>query len=309
MGTKIHSEAMDIPAQIKNLISDELIIEDEEEAARILQSISYYRLIKAYGPTFKDRKTRKYQNKTTFTQIYRVYQFDNRLRHLLIPYLQDIEVTLRCRITNYFCVKYGVLGYLDYSNFDEDASFSTLFNKIDLCLTQASESPIIKNFRNNYVDGKVPLYAAIELFTFGTLALFYSSMKTEDRKAIAAMYDNVNEYYLSSWLVSIAYVRNLCTHFNRLYNKTLIKKPRLYKKQDGGVDNTKLYSVLCCMRYLCKESGTWHFFVDSLDNLLKEYSDCVKPSGIGCISNRWKDKLLDQEPINTFSSLLSNIKI
>ena len=30
-------------------------------------------------------------------------------------------------------------------------------------------------------------------------------MKKEDRKAIAAMYENVDEYYLSSWLVSIAY--------------------------------------------------------------------------------------------------------
>ena len=54
---------------------------------------------------------------------------------------------------------------------------------------------------NNLIieDGKIPLYAAIELFTFGTLALFYKSMKVEDRKASAKMYKNVNEHYLSSW--------------------------------------------------------------------------------------------------------------
>ena len=309
MGTKEHSEAMDIPAQIENLKRNNLIIEDEEEAARILQRISYYRLIKAYGPPFKVKKTGRYRDRATFNQIYRVYEFDNQLRHLLIPYLQEIEITFRCQITNYFCVKYGVLGYLDGSNFDEAASYSELSNKMDQCLTQSKDSPIVKNFRHNYVEGKVPLYAAIEIFTFGTLALFYSSMRPEDRKAIAAMYEGVNEHYLSSWLVSIGYVRNLCSHFNRLYKKNLVKKPLLYKRQDGNVDNSRLYSVLCCMRYLLKESGEWSGFVNALEDLLEEYSDCVKPSGIGCIENGWKDKLLDQEPQGIFADLFSNLKL
>ena len=308
MGSKEHTEAMDIPAQIENLKKNNLIIEDEEEASRILQRISYYRLIKAYGPPFKVKKTGRYRDRTTFTQIYRVYEFDKELRHLLIPYLQEIEITFRCQITNYFCVKYGVLGYLDRANFDENASYSELDTKISQCLTQSKDSPIVKNFKYNYVDGKVPLYAAIEIFTFGTLALFYSSMKLEDRKAIAAMYENVNEHYLSSWLVSIGYVRNLCSHFNRLYKKNLIKKPLLYSKQDGGVDNSRVYSVFCCMRYLLKETGEWSTVVNSLADLLEEYDDCVKPSGIGCIENGWKEKLLDQEPANELSSFLASLK-
>lgn len=306
MGPKKHPEAMDIPAQIANLKANNLIIEDEAFAARILQRISYYRLIKAYGLSFKVKKTGRYRDRTTFNQIYRVYEFDNQLRHLLIPYLQEIEITFRCQITNHFCVKYGVLGYLDESNFDENAVYSELDKKIGICLSQAKDSPIVKNFQYNYEDGKIPLYAAIELFTFGTLALFYKSMKVEDRKAIAKMYKNVNEHYLSSWLASIGYVRNLCSHFNRLYDKTLIKKPLLYKRQDGDVDNSRLYSVLCCMRYLLNESGEWRSFVNALDDLLKEYSDCVKPSKIGCISTGWKDKLLDQEPQSIFSETLAN---
>lgn len=309
MGNKEHPVAMDIPAQIENLKNSNLIIEDEEEAARILQRISYYRLIKAYGPSFKVKKTGRYRDRTTFNQIYRVYEFDNQLRHLLIPYLQDIEITFRCQISNHFSVKYGVLGYLDKGNFDEAASFGDLSSKIDRCLIQSKDSPIVKNFQHNYIDGKVPLYAAIELFTFGTLAQFYASMKIEDRKMIASLYEGVNEHYLSSWLVSIGYVRNLCSHFNRLYKKNLVKKPLLYRKQDGDVDNSKLYSVLCCMRYLCKGSGEWRGFVNALDDLLEEYSDCVKPSGIGCIENGWKDKLLDQEPQNILGDFFANLKL
>ena len=308
MGTKLHTEALDIPAQIENLKACNLIIEDEEDAARILNRISYYRLIKAYGSAFKSKSTGKYRDGTTFMQIYRVYEFDNKLRHILIPYLQDIEITFRCQIANYFCVKYGVLGYLEVSNFSENASYSELSEKINRCIEQSKESPIIKNFRENYVGGNIPLYAAVEVFTFGTLALFYGSMKVEDRKAIAAMYKNVNEHYLASWLVSISYVRNLCTHFNRLYNRILIKQPLLYKKkQDKGIDNSKLFAVLCCMRYLCQDSGNWPGFVNSLDKLLMEFDDCVKPSNIGCIK-QWKDKLLDQEPVNSLKLHLENLQ-
>lgn len=300
---------MAIPEQIKNLKDDNLTIEDEEEAARILQRVSYYRLIKAYCTPFKDKASGKYRKNASFNHIYGVYKFDDRLRHLLIPYLQEIEIAFRCQIANFFCVKYGVLGYLDRNNFDEYASHSELMNKIYQCLDQAKESPIVKHFKKEYDGGEPPLYAAVELFTFGALALFYNSMKVEDRKEIAALYEGVDEGYLSSWLVSIGYVRNLCSHYNRLYNKSLVKKPRLYKKQDGGVRNDRLYAVLCCMRYLLKGSSGWRTFVDSLDGLFKEYDYCVKPQGIGCPEGDWKEKLLDQEPQGTLSRLLSAVQL
>ena len=306
MDKKEHPSAMDINGQIENLKRNNLIIEDEDFAAETLQKISYYRLIKAYGPSFKNKGSGKYKDGTTFERIFRVYQFDNELRLLLIPYLQEIEITFRCQLTNHFCVKYGALGYLDASRFDEYSQFEDLEDKIERCLYQSKDSPIVKNFKNNYVGGKVPLYAAAEVFTFGTLALFYKSMKVEDRVAIAKMYENVDEHYLASWLVSIAYVRNLCFHFNRLYKKELVKKPKLYKKQDSGVSPNRLYAVLCCMRFLCKENDGWFTFVNALEDLLLEYSDCVKPSGIGCIITGWKEKLLDQEPNNPFSVLLKD---
>ncbi len=87
-----------------------------------------------------------------------------------------------------------------------------------------------------------------------------------------------------------------------MYKRTLVKSPKLYIKPDKGVDNKTLYGVLCCMRFLCRESETggsedWGSFVNALEDLLHEYSDCVKPSGIGCIEHGWKEKLLDREPL------------
>lgn len=310
MGDKIHSQAMDVPSQIANLKNNGLVIEDEKFASEILNKISYYRLIKAYDKSFKDKKTGKYRKGTSFNKIVNVYNFDKELRQLLMPLLQDIEITLRCQLSNHFSVKYGVLGYLDANNFDENCLYSTLEDKMSQCIALSKESPIIKNFKEKYADGNVPFYAAVEVFTFGTLALFYNSMKTEDRKTIANMYDGVDEAYLSSWLISIGYVRNLCFHYNRLYKKVLIKKPRLYKKQDGEVNNSYLYSVLICMRYLCGNTDKWTDFVESLDKLFAYYSNDIKTSGIGCIEQGWKEKLLGHEYVNTpFDDLLKNVNV
>ena len=285
---------MNIADQIENLKTNNLIIEDEEDASRVLNEVSYYRLIKAYGKYFTNKNGR-YNDGTSFERVWRVYEFDDELRQLIIPYIQRIEITLRCRISNYFCVRYGVLGYKTRENFEE-GKFDELDEKIDLCFIQAKDSPIMKNFKNNYEDGLPPFYAAVELFSFGVLVRFFNSMRLEDRKAIADMYVNVNEYYLGSWLKSISYVRNLCMHYNRLYSRTLVDSPKLYKRQDGDVDSKTLFSVFCCMRYLYSEYGDWRSFVGALADLLDDYKDCVKPSKLGFINN-WEAKLLDQELI------------
>ncbi len=50
-----------------------------------------------------------------------------------------------------------------------------------------SKAAFVKNFKNNYESGKVPIYTLIELFSFGTLSKFYKNVKREDKKAIAKM--------------------------------------------------------------------------------------------------------------------------
>lgn len=57
---KQHQLPMTIDEQIENLKSLGLIIENEEYAKKILNDISYFRLIKAYSLGFKP-KNRKYE--------------------------------------------------------------------------------------------------------------------------------------------------------------------------------------------------------------------------------------------------------
>ena len=103
-----------------------------------------------------------------------------------------------------------------------------------------SKAPCVKNFRENYEGGQLPIYALVEVFSFGTLSKFYKNMKNGDKKIVAKLFC-VGYTYLESWLESIAYVRNICVHYGRLYNAKLAKTPILYKEYSkAGIRNMRV---------------------------------------------------------------------
>lgn len=112
---KQHPLPMTIDEQIENLKSLGLIIENEEYAKKILNDISYFRLIKAYSLGFKP-KNGKYEEGVTFEQIVELYLFNANFRQVTFAEIEKIEVNVRCRIANYFAEVYGVLGYMEPQN-------------------------------------------------------------------------------------------------------------------------------------------------------------------------------------------------
>lgn len=153
-----------------------------------------------------------------------------------------------------------------------------------------AKSPFVKNFRSNYIDGKIPMYALVELFSFGTLSKFYKNMKNEDKKAISSLY-GVGYTYFESWIESIAYVRNICAHYGRLYNAKLSKTPILYKEYtQDGIKNIRIFSVLVCIKYLVPNDGNWQYFVNQMEYYVHKYPS-VKIETMG-FPNDWKSYLL-----------------
>lgn len=75
-----------------------------------------------------------------------------------------------------------------------------------------SKAPFVRNFRDNYEGGELPIYALVEVFSFGTLSKFYKNMKNVDKKVVAKSF-GIGYTYLESWLESISYVHNICAHY------------------------------------------------------------------------------------------------
>lgn len=162
---------------------------------------------------------------------------------------------------NYFAKKYGVLGYLDSKNFVDEKYHTEFLRDIKEEIRRNSKAPFVRNFRENYEGGNLPIYALVEVFSFGTLSKFYKNMHNQDKKVIAKTF-GVGYTYMESWLESISYVRNICAHYGRLYNAKLSKTPMLYKEYTReGIGNNRIYGVLLCMKHILKQDIDWNQFV------------------------------------------------
>lgn len=105
-------------------------------------------------------------------------------------------------------------------------------------------------------------------------------MKNEDKKAVAATF-GVGYKYFESWVESLAYVRNICAHYGRLYNAKLAKAPQLYKQyNESGISNYSIFSILLTLKHLLSHDQLWRDFVQSLESLVENYPN-VKLQAIG----------------------------
>ena len=285
---KEHQPPMTIDEQIENLKNIVLIVENEEYAKKILNDISYFRLIKAYSLNLKS-KNGKYCEKVTFEQIVELYLFNANFRQVIFPEIEKVEINVRCRIANYFAEQYGVLGYLEADNFVNAEYHKMFLDDIEEEIRRNSKAPFVKNFHDNYEGGNLPIYALVEILSFGSLSKFYKNMKNQDKKAIAKSF-GVGYTYFESWLESISYVRNICAHYGRLYNAKLSKTPILYKEySEAGIGNNRIFGVLLCLKHLLKSNDHWNLFVDKIELLFDKYESVdIKTMGF---TENWKELL------------------
>ena len=288
MGLKQQQIPLSVNQQIDNLKALNLTIQDESLAASFLNDVSYFRFIKAYSLGLKP-KNGSYYSGTTFEQLMELYLFNSNFRQLLFPLIERVEINLRCRLSNYFSVTYGVLGYKDPDNFSEKSYHDAFLQDIQAEIIRNKRAPFIKNFMSNYEDGNIPFYALVEILSFGTLSKLYKNMKNTDKKQIASIY-GIGYTYLESWIENIAYVRNLCAHYGRLYNAKLTKTPKLYyQDRKLGITNNRIFGVLCCLKYLLPNDRHWMDFLDSLNLLFEKYPHADKTT-MGFTKN-WQELL------------------
>lgn len=87
-------------------------------------------------------------------------------------------------------------------------------------------------------------------------------MKQEDKKAVAQIY-GVKYTYLESWIEHIAFVRNICAHYGRLYNVNLSKTPALYKQYTKqGISSVRVFATLVCLSNILPRDKHWNDFID-----------------------------------------------
>jgi abortive infection bacteriophage resistance protein len=99
----------------------------------------------------------------------------------------------------------------------------------------------------------------------------------------------VDEKLLGGWLHAIGYIRNLCAHHSRLWNRTLAIRPRCPKKWPyGKIDNSRLYLSLMVLYFVISKIAPGSDWKLRLRQLV-DASPVIDTSAMGFPSN-WRDK-------------------
>jgi abortive infection bacteriophage resistance protein len=202
----------------------------------VLQRINYYRL-SAYGWSLK--RNDQYLRGVTFSQIHALYEFDHRFRYLIMDMTEQVEIAFRTHISYYIAHTYGALGHLESAHFENVGYHGTFLVELDKEVKRSQEI-FIKHHFEKY-SGIIPVWVAIEVLSFGTLSKLFSNMKSEDKSHIAKTNYQAPAIYLESWLKCLSYIRNICAHYGRLYNRPLTSKPRLdHRSKNLGIQQNRL---------------------------------------------------------------------
>lgn len=257
--------------QIEILRQRGVIIEDDQKCIEILKNLNYYRLTAYFLPYKKPDDT--YAPGTDFLHVYRLYEFDRKLRRILFAALEEVEISLRSRFAYYHAHKYGPTGYLEERNFNSRHNHDKFINHIDREIDSNKKVLFVKHHIEKY-HGVFPIWVIVELFTFGMLSRFYADLPTEDQKNLARSEYSSTPENIRSWMRCCSDLRNICAHYGRLYYRIFPAMPRGMRESDAAL--RRLWGAVLALRELFLDSVKWNNEVlPAITSLFEEYSEDI----------------------------------
>jgi abortive infection bacteriophage resistance protein len=269
--------------QLDKLQTRGLHASDRDKALSCLQRIGYYRL-SGYWFAFRERSgpcclldkphSGKKQEKgeslvldnfkpgTSFQDAVDLYVFDKDLRLLVTDALERVEIALRVDVSHTLG-KLDSFAYLKADLFH--TSFSQALNK-DSGVTRHHEwvtkhAQLISRSREEFVSHikakyglPLPIWIACEVWDFVTLSTLFGGMHEAEQDVIASRYGVSNGRIFATWLRSLNYLRNVCAHHSRLWNRNIVDQPRLPPMAElrwVGPFSQNAHALARCFLLLC----------------------------------------------------------
>ncbi len=283
------------PEQLDQLAKRGLLIKDPQKAAHLLEAISYYRLSGYWYPLLQDKSNHKFKPNSDFESVFKLYCFDRELRRLVISELEKIEVAVRAKMIYVLSCKHGAFWFKDPNHFKNPVKHAGTISKIGDEYKRSDEE-FINAFRNKYSDPLPPSWMTMEIMSFGTLSMLYSNLRPSREKKEVANFFGVSDKVFISWLHSIVYIRNVCAHHSRLWNRGMsitAEFPRNPKKtwlNNTSIKNNRTYFILCMIRYLLQTVNPKTTFTNKLKSLFAQYPN-VDPTAMNFPKN-WESEPL-----------------
>lgn len=282
---------LSLSGQVELLMSRGLVVRDRLEAMRVLSNINYYRFT-GYLHGFKDKQTGNYREGTTFEEIHSLYAFDQRFTRILMFALEDIEETLKTRISYTLTQAFPdePLIYLQpkiYRNGDDFTRFQAYFSKE---VENNKKLPFIKHHIDQY-GGQIPMWVAVEIMTMGNLYALYKNLQRTYQKEIAATYQT-GVVQMLSWIQNLTYTRNHLAHYMRIYDFGFGRTPAQCNRHHKYTKATgRIFDQIYVMSFMYSDAKEWNDYVlPEIEELFHRYNTYVHLEPLG-FPTEWEEIL------------------
>lgn len=229
----------------------------------------------------------KYISGTKFEDILKLYYFDQELSDMIFSMISKIEIALRVRLVDALLIHGDALILQDSSIFKDKKRYWQNISTIASEIARSNDVFIKHNFDKH--EGEVPVWAVVEVLSFGTLSKIIKNLKTgigstytvlaNNYKYMSKKGNRVNpsQKMFASWVQGVSVLRNMCAHNSRIYNRTIHTTPEIpdVDKITPPPAHKGLYQILLAMKYLRPSNDEWKMFVCELEQLFQDNDNVI----------------------------------
>jgi len=277
--------ALTYAQQLSQLKDRGLTIPNEEYFLHLLEVKSYYRLSGYWYPLLDNKEEHTFKKGASFDTAYKIYCFDRELRHFVLAELEKIEVAIRAKMIYILSHQHGAFWYKNNELFRNEEKHVRLMDKLKTEYSRSDEEFILA-FRKKYSNPLPPSWMLMEVTSFGSLSLIYSNLKPGRIKRDIAKEFGLADSVFSSWIHSIVYMRNVCAHHSRLWNRVMSIQPYMPRRTYNqwlikkDVSNNSTYFILSMLVYLMNCIKHENDVIEKFKSLLIKYPN-IHPFAMG----------------------------
>ena len=269
-----------------------LVINDKERAKHFLSHIGYYRF-SGYCLAFETSR-HAFVDGTTFKAIKDAYLFDVKIRDAITDALEVIEVDVRSNVAYIFTSNTSPFGHLEKENFKPNFDHAAWLESLREEAKRSKEKFVIhyEGKYNGFPD--LPFWMATEIASFGSVSKMYGGLKGNYQKPIASRY-NFQPQDFESAIHHLCYIRNICAHHGRLWDREWTIQPRLPKAKNWQPplvpDSSRLFvTLLMTYRIIKHRKGIGNFANEwrkRITELIKEAPDLENSMNLMGLPEDW----------------------
>ena len=231
---------------------------------------------------------------------------DLEFQSILLRYIGYFEIAFRARYSREMAERRGAFAHRNPKNFSDAAHFDEFLDRYGDELSRAvRRDGGTRSSVERY--GDLPIWAASEIMSFGTLSMLYRNTRSRAVKDADAGGFGVEYQVMVSWLRALSSARNQCAHFGRMLGRSLVSRPKRLNRV--SLDNASPFYIVVLLVALLDVDGFYHddlslshglMLVRDISELMIERDQFIVPAGL---PENWQEVL--QEVIGLRGATLS----